>query len=317
MSAQLLEGLSVGAQLLMQLAARHEYAPLHYARIPPLAEADAQLAVSEVQQRGLLKPAEERSGMLLLTPLGYALRGAVIAQWEALHAQLRPRLLAHVAELFELKEGAPLLSALHAIDRAWFLPEGSLPLADLDLPVPLGAASMTTSAPHAIVAMLRALGLRRGERVLVCGAKAGVTMALSAHIVGPDGRVVGLDPDLAVVRHAAACLQRAGDLQQIAPIEVRRVEDVTVGLSGAAPWDVVIVNGSVPKVPLDLVAQLSARGRLLLFLQEAATEGQTCYVLHRGGEISKEELLSRFVFTPIYGRWGWDRIEELGLSTEE
>ncbi|HHO53993.1 MAG TPA: hypothetical protein ENK18_24765, partial [Deltaproteobacteria bacterium] len=263
MSAQLLEGLSIGAQLLLQLAARHEYAPLRYARVPPLGEADAHLAAAELQERGLLKPAEEAPGVLLLTPVGYTLRTTVIARWGALHEQLRPRLLAHVSELFKLGPGSLLLEALHAIDRAWFLPEASQPLADLDLPIPIGASSLTTSAPHAIVAMLRALEPRRGERVLVCGAKAGVTIALCAHVVGPRGRVMGLDPELSTVRYAATSLQRVIALPQLAPIEVRCVQDVTLGPGAEEPWDVVIVNGSVPKVPCDLMAQLSDEGRLL------------------------------------------------------
>ena len=306
MSTQLLDGLSAASQILMQLAVRHEYAPLHYARVPPLDEAAAMLAANELAERGLLKPAEEAPGVLLLTPVGYALKDAVLARWDALHAEMRPRLVQHLAKMYDLEDDSLLMAALNAVDRAAFLPDRSRPLADLDLPAPLGIDEMTTSAPHAIAAMLRASAPVPGDRMLVCGAKGGVTIALGAHMVGAEGVVVGLDTSVGIADMAAGSLASAGSAA-----EVRRTDDVTVGVPDEGPWDVVVVNGSVPKIPWDLVDQLrNPGGRLLMFLQEAATEGQTCYILHRDGEVLRDELLSQFVFTPIFGRWGWDRVSD-------
>ncbi|MBX2796688.1 MAG: hypothetical protein KTR31_03430 [Myxococcales bacterium] len=311
MSLHLLRGLCDAGQLLMQLAARHEYAPLHYASVAPLSKADAEQALDEVQERGLLRPAQDAPHVLLLTPVGYALRDTVIETFEALHQRMRPQLLAHVVERFGLPGDSPLRAALHAVDRARFVPEINRPLADLDLPAPLAVPEATTSAPHAIVSMLEALKPRAGERVLVCGIKGGVTAALCAHMVGSQGRVVGIDTSAALVSAARRAVAEAA-VPDAASLQVHEVADVTMGLPGRESWHVVVMNGSTPKVPRDLLRRLDPdRGRLLLFLQEAGVDGQTCYVLRRDGSARRDEALSRFVFTPLYGRWGWDRIGSL------
>ena len=312
MSTQLLEGLAPSSQLLLQLAVRHEVAPVHFARVPPLDEADALIAVEEVQQRGLLKVSEAEN-LLLLTPIGLALEDDIRAGWPALHAALRPRLIEHVQRMYGLADDAPVLRALSRVDRAGFLPDGSLPLADLDIPAPIGVGEMTTSAPHAVVAILGSVLPTEGQRVLVCGAKGGVTAAMSAHMVGPAGAVLCLDDQEEVATYAAERVLGAGE--GAAPIEVRHVPDVTLGAAEAGPFDIVIVNGSVPKIPRDLLSQLAPSGRMLLFLQEALVSGQSCFVVSRNGKIRKDELLSRFVFTPIYGRWGWDRLHEIATES--
>ncbi len=311
MSAQLLEGLSLAGQLLMQLAARHEVAPLHYARVPPLDDASALAAAEEVQERGLLKPAADAPALYVLTPVGYSLCNVVMAQLGALHEVLRPKLVEHVRQLYSLDEDAPAIRALRAVDRGRFLPEGSRPLADLDLPAPIGIGEMTTSAPHAIVAILRSVAPQPGDRVLVCGAKAGMTIALCSHLVGASGQVTGLDDHPAIARFAAERVAEGlgAVTEATGPAEVRHVSDVTLGLPDEPPFQVIILNGSIPKVPRDLLGQLSEDGRLLVFLQEATGDGQTCYVMDRRGAVRRDPLLSRFVFTPIYGRWGWDRVE--------
>ena len=61
-----------------------------------------------------------------------------------------------------------------------------------DRPLPL-AAGMTNSQPSTVRDMLRLLGVRRGARILDVGSGSGWTTALLAHLVGPDGQVIGVE----------------------------------------------------------------------------------------------------------------------------
>jgi protein-L-isoaspartate O-methyltransferase len=136
-------------------------------------------------------------------------------------------------------------------------------------------------------------------------------MAMAAHMVGEDGEVVGLDWDgrtvdrvqQALLTHPALC-DRVRVVGQL---------DVTVPpRDDGRAFDVIVMNGSVPKIPWPLVERLHPDGgRLLLFLQEPDTHGQSCYVLHKDHDVVRNEALSRFVFTPIFGRYGWDRVADL------
>jgi len=305
-SDRLLEGLSPASLLLLHVAVHQEMVPVQLLTRSALTD-DPEEAVQDLLERGLVARTDI-DGLLELGPLGYALKDTVVRRWPELHETLRPPLLARLFEDFGLDPGHPLRRALEAVDRADFVPTEVRFLADLDLPVPLGVDDITTSAPHAVLSILQAVLPRIGESVLLCGAKGGVTLALAAHLVGPTGRAVAQDTAPPLVDHISTALQRYPDLSA----EARYVSDVTLGLRAEGPWDVIVVNGSVPKLPWPLLHQLDDDGgRVLFFLQEPGNDGQACYVLRREGSDVTVELGGRFAFTPVYGRYGWDRIEDL------
>jgi len=308
MTQQLLEGLELPSRLLLQFAAQREHVPLRVAMTPPL-EADPFEAVEALQERGLVAAAEV-PGVYSLTPMGYALRDEIIARWPTDHQALRELLVEHLDGQFSLGRESPLHRALLAIDRAHFVSEAAKIISDLDIPAPTGADEMNTSAPHAIVSILEAVVPERADRVLVCGAKGGVILALAAHMVGAEGHGTALDWSADTVAHVRRALAHYPELES--RTEVLECADVTLGREEGAPWQVVVVNGSTPKIPWPLIEQLDGNGgRLLFFLQEPENEGQSCYVLRKKGGVVRNEALSRFVFTPIYGRYGWDRVSEI------
>src|SRR5699024_7586638 len=75
--------------------------------------------------------------------------------------------------------------------RARFLPASHRHLAGQDAPLPIGDGQ-TNSQPTTVADMLRLLDVREGNRVLDLGAGSGWTTALLAHLVGPDGEVLGV-----------------------------------------------------------------------------------------------------------------------------
>ena len=233
---------------------------------------------------------------------------SVLLRYEEIRAQFRSALNAAMLRVLELEEDGPMLRALQAIDRYDFMPHHSKAWGYCDSPVPI-TYNMTESALHAVIMTLNAVLPQKGERVLVCGAKGGYLMALAGELVGPKGLVVGIDWQDEIVEHVQSCL----DLypEQLAHVSVERSEDVTIGLEHRKPWDVIIMNGSIPQIPTDVIHQLrDENGRLLFFFADG-TDSSTCQVVRRNQDILKEESLSRFRFTSLVGRYGFGSLERL------
>ncbi len=150
---------------------------------------------------------------------------------------------------------AAIESALRLAPRDRFLPDDQRHLADADRPLPLGHGQ-TSSQPRTVVDMLRLLDVRPGARVLDVGAGSGWTTALLAHLVGPTGRVHGVElvPELAT--WGAANLAAAD-----VPWAV--LEQATPGVLGRpdlAPFDRVLVSAAARTLPGEQVDQLVEGG---------------------------------------------------------
>jgi protein-L-isoaspartate(D-aspartate) O-methyltransferase len=149
--------------------------------------------------------------------------------------------------------------AFTAVPREWFLPEGERRRASYDGPIPIGH-DQTNSQPRTVEAMLRLLDVRRGQRVLDVGSGSGWTTALLAHLVGPEGAVLGLElePDLVE-------LGRAGLATGAWPwARIEPARDGVLGDPEGAPYDRVLVSAMADEMPATLVAQLADDGRMVV-----------------------------------------------------
>jgi protein-L-isoaspartate(D-aspartate) O-methyltransferase len=241
-------------------------------------------------------------------PRCWAHRESIETAVEARRSEMRERLAKGIADSLSLPNDSALRSALHAIDRAAFIPEPYQSIAYRNQPAPIwrsecGSVSVTTSSPAVCALIASTLELRLGDRVLVCGVKGGFTAALCASAVGPRGRVVCLEDRAEVVEHARTAIERVGLSRRI---EIRLVRDVTIGLEDQEPWDAVVLNGKVPKVPRPIIRQMRDGGRMLLFLQNIDDHAQTAYLIRKNGAAVENQSMSTFIFTPIYGEFGFD-----------
>lgn len=180
-------------------------------------------------------------------------------------------------------------AAMRAVPRAAYLPEDVRHRADEDLPLPLGHGA-TSSQPSTVAAMLALLDPRPGSRVLDVGAGSGWTTGLLAHLVGPDGSVLGVElvPQLAEVADArvvAAALGRA------------RVEAARHGVLGApdrAPFDRILVSAMAGDLPQQLVDQLADRGRMV-----APVRGRMLVVDRDGDRVRRRKAPGHYRFVPL------------------
>jgi len=147
-----------------------------------------------------------------------------------------------------------VLALLAVVRREDFVPAACRALAfmDTELPLPDGQAML---APRVEARLLQDLQVQRHERVLEIGTGSGFTAALLGHRAQ---EVVSLEirPELAAL--ATENLRRSG-AGNVTVIEA----DGAAGWPAEAPFDAILLSGSVSKVPAALLEQLKPGGRLV------------------------------------------------------
>jgi protein-L-isoaspartate(D-aspartate) O-methyltransferase len=147
-----------------------------------------------------------------------------------------------------------VLALLAVVRREDFVPAAfrSMAFMDTELPLPDGQCML---APRVEARLLQELQLQRHESVLEIGAGSGFMAALLAH---SSRQVVSLEISDALTRMAQDNLRRAAVMNAAV-----RCADGSAGLSGEAPFDAIVLSGSVAAVPQALLDQLKVGGRLI------------------------------------------------------
>ena len=160
-----------------------------------------------------------------------------------------------------------ILDLLSRVRRESFVPPAHQALAFVDMLIPLQGATdeavrlgQVMLEPKVEARMLQEVDPRPHEKVLEVGAGSGHMAALLA---GRAQRVITLEIDPALARMARANLQRAG----VTNVDVREA-DGAHGLAAEGPFDVIVLSGSVARIPDALVQQLKVGGRLLAIVGE-------------------------------------------------
>jgi protein-L-isoaspartate(D-aspartate) O-methyltransferase len=174
-----------------------------------------------------------------------------------------------------------VLSLLAIVKREDFVPPAYRALAFVDTEVPLTEGQVML-APKVEARLLQALNLGRHERVLEVGAGSGFMAALLAH---KAQQVITLEVRPALATMAAANLRRAG----IANASVRE-GDGSGGLPGEAPFDAIVLSGSVAAVPPALLDQLKHGGRLLAIVGDEPVMRATLITRVAPAQFRREEL---------------------------
>jgi protein-L-isoaspartate(D-aspartate) O-methyltransferase len=153
-----------------------------------------------------------------------------------------------------------VLDLLFAVRREEFVPAEYRSLAFVDTEVPLGHGEKML-APKIEARMVQALAVKPGDRVLEVGTGSGYMTALLAKR-GAHVYSVEIIPEFSA--QAAANLKAHG-IDNV----TLEVGDAARGWDRHAPYDVIVLTGSVPVLADEFQCSLNPGGRLLAVIGEA------------------------------------------------
>ena len=187
------------------------------------------------------------------------------------------------------------LQLFDRVPRHLFLPEGVLPRAYEDAPIPIGY-QQTASQPSLQAYYLSILRPRSHEKVLEIGTGSGYLTALLALTTD---RVYSVERVRQLSQRARKALDELA-LQNVALM----VGDGTIGWRKYAPFDVIVVSASSPSVPSALVDQLGGGGRMLIPV--GGRKSQDLVLVRKDGTAVTEEVVKgECTFVPLLGRFAW------------
>ena len=187
------------------------------------------------------------------------------ARFNMIEQQIRP---------WEVLDAA-VLQTLERVHREDFVPALHRAHAFADMEIPL-ACGQWMLAPRVEARLLQELAVQPTDKVLEIGTGSGHMAALLA---AQALRVITLEIEPELARQARANLQRAG----VHNVEVREA-DGSRGCAADAPFDVILLSGSVAEIPQALLDQLAPGGRLAAIVGDEPVMRAT--VVRRLGEKS-------------------------------
>lgn len=182
-----------------------------------------------------------------------------------------------------------VLDLLSEVRREEFVPAAHQALAFADLEIPLGEGAVML-APKMEAKLLQELAVQPKDKVLEIGTGSGYMAALLA---AKADQVTSVEISPAIAKTAKANLAKAG----ISNVSVE-VGDGVHGWAAGAPYDVIVVSGSLPVVPEELLQQLKVGGRMAVFVGE--TPVMEAQIVTRTGETTFASLnLFETVVAPL------------------
>jgi protein-L-isoaspartate(D-aspartate) O-methyltransferase len=153
-----------------------------------------------------------------------------------------------------------VLDLLLTVRREEFVPEKYRNLAFADMEIPLGHAEVML-APKMEARMIQELGVRKTDKILEVGTGSGYVTALLAKL---GGQVVTVER---INEFSQAATRRlAGHGIQNVQLHTG---DGSEGWPAQAPYDVILLTGSVPVLSESFQEQLAVGGRLLAVIGES------------------------------------------------
>ncbi len=185
--------------------------------------------------------------------------------------------------------------AMQTVQRERFIAGDLVEFAYDDRPLPI-EDNQTISQPFIVALMAEAAELKPSDRVLEIGTGSGYGAAVLGCIA---------DEVWTVERHKTLADQAHRRLEELGFDNVYVVTgDGTMGWSGRAPFDAIVVTADAPTVPPALIEQLADQGRLIIPVGPDGGVQRLMRVRRLGDEIVEENLGS-VQFVPLIGEQGW------------
>jgi protein-L-isoaspartate(D-aspartate) O-methyltransferase len=201
-----------------------------------------------------------------------------------------------------------ILAAFAALPRESFVPAAKRDLAYSDAALEVwpsfdGGPTRYLLPPVVLARLTQLASVEAKDSVLDIGCATGYSTAVLAHLARAV-TAVEAEPELAAA--ARETLQALG-LDNAAVVQGEHAR----GVPNAGPFDVILLNGSVPEVPESLLAQLKDGGRLVAVVangpQGRPRQGKACLFVKVDGETSglphfdaNAKPLPGFSFSPAF-----------------
>ena len=192
------------------------------------------------------------------------------------------------------------LNAFEKIKREDFIPKNLRQAAYHDVPLPL-IRGKTISQPTTVMLMTHALELEPGENVFEVGTGSGYQAAIIAEIIGKTGKVVTTEVVPELVEFARQNLKKA----KISNVFVYE-EDGSNGMLKEAPFDKIIITSACKEFPKPLLDQLKPQGIIKGPVGSAHEQEMVLGTKDKSGHLELE-FMGQFLFTPMYGKYGFER----------
>ncbi|MEX2237055.1 MAG: protein-L-isoaspartate(D-aspartate) O-methyltransferase [Dehalococcoidia bacterium] len=187
-----------------------------------------------------------------------------------------------------------VIAAFAQVPREEFVPLELRPYAYEDRALPIGE-EQTISQPLMVALMTQALKLEGNERVLEIGTGSGYQAAILSLLAA---EVFSVERIASLREPAAATLSRLGYRVSV------NEPSATLGWPQAAPYDAIVVTAAASEIPLRLLQQLTARGRLVVPVGQRGRQ-KLLRVTRYGGGTTTEDL-GDCAFVPLVGESGFD-----------
>lgn len=179
-----------------------------------------------------------------------------------------------------------LLDAFENIPRELFLPEKLRGAAYLDEDIALGAGRCMME-PRVLARMLQAARPEPADIALDIGCGSGYATAILSRIAAT---VVAVESDDTSVEATASALSNLG-LDNAVVVK----GDITQGYPGQAPYNVILIGGTVSRVPAVIRDQLAEGGRLVAVVRGDDGIGRATLIERRDGLTSPRVLFDAAV----------------------
>ena len=166
-----------------------------------------------------------------------------------------------------------VLALLAVVKREDFVPAAYRNMAFTDVELPLGNGQKMLP-PRVEARWMQELQIERHEKVLEIGTGSGYMAALLGH---KAQQVFTVERDEQLAAQARDALRRNGVLNVTVT-----AGDGTKGLPSEAPFDVILLSGSVPQAPQVLLDQLKIGGRMGVVVGDEPA--MTARIITRVGE---------------------------------
>lgn len=192
-----------------------------------------------------------------------------------------------MAEYGGMKRVIKNFRAFKKIKREDFVLPQLKAFASLDHALPI-LKGQTISQPTTVAFMLELLKPKRGNKVLDVGSGSGWTTALLAELVGPQGKIYGVEKIPELVKFGKNNVAKY-DFQNIEILPARK----KLGLPGKSPFDRILVSAAAKKIPNELLEQLNHKGIMVIPV------GSSIFCLKKHGRKTSVKEYPGFVFVPL------------------